>query len=201
MPATDRSVTSLPRLLRDIRACTLCAARLPCGPRPVVQAHPAARVRIIGQAPGRRVHETGIPWDDASGDRLRDWLGLTREQFHDAARVAIVPMAFCYPGRGRSGDNPPSPHCAPRWHAPLETHLRQVRLTLLVGSHAQSRYLGARRKATLGDTVRAWREYLPSGVLPLPHPSPRNEPWRARHPWFERELVGELRALVRSVLA
>ena len=191
---------SLPRLLREIRACTHCAATLPCGARPVVQAHAAARLRIVGQAPGLKVHETGIPWNDASGDRLRDWLGLSMEQFHDPRKVAIVPMAFCYPGRGRSGDNPPSPACAPRWHAALDACLPDVALTLLIGSYAQAWYLGGRRKATLGDTVRAWREYLPSGYLPLPHPSPRNQPWRVKNPWFEQELVGELRVLVRSLL-
>jgi uracil-DNA glycosylase len=145
------------------------------------------------------VHETGIPWDDASGERLRDWLGLTPGQFYDAGKVAIMPVGFCYPGKASSGDNPPRPECAPRWHDRLNAQLACVGLTLLVGGHAQSRYLAGRRKATLGDTVRAWQEYLPSGCLPLPHPSPRNQPWLARNPWFESELVPRIRAAVRSL--
>lgn len=190
---------TLSRLLKEIRACVHCAANLPCGPRPVVQAQAAARLCIVGQAPGRKVHESGIPWDDASGKRLRDWLDLTPAQFYDARNVAIVPMGFCYPGRGRSGDAPPRPECAPRWHAKLNACLPEVSLTLLIGHYAQRHYLADRRRATLGETVRAWKEYLPSGYLPLPHPSPRNQPWRIRHPWFEAELLPELRAIVRSL--
>lgn len=190
---------TLSRLLKDIRACVHCAASLPCGPRPVLQAHGTARLRIIGQAPGRKVHESGIPWDDASGDRLRDWLSLTPAQFYDAHKIAIVPMGFCYPGRGRSGDAPPRPECAPRWHDKLNVFLPEVSLTLLIGQYAQRHYLADRCKATLGDTVRAWKEYLPSGYLPLPHPSPRNRPWCIRNAWFEAELLHELRAVVRSL--
>jgi uracil-DNA glycosylase len=142
----------------------------------VVQAGAGARLRIVGQAPGRKVHESGIPWDDASGARLRDWLGLTPEQFYDPEKVAIMPIGFCYPGKAASGDNPPRSECAPRWHDRLGAALPGIGLTLLIGSYAQARYLGARRKATLSDTVQAWREYLPLGHLPLPHPSPRNQP-------------------------
>ncbi|MBS0514957.1 MAG: uracil-DNA glycosylase family protein [Proteobacteria bacterium] len=191
--------TPLSKLLKDIRACTHCAASLPCGPRPVLQAHASARLLIVGQAPGRKVHETGIPWDDASGDTLRDWLGLTPAQFYDASKVAIMPMGFCYPGRGRSGDLPPRPQCAPRWHEKLNARMPGIALTLLVGRYAQVHYLADRRKTTLGDTVKAWKNYFPSGHLPLPHPSPRNRPWCVRNPWFEQELVPELRALVRSL--
>ncbi|HVI99916.1 MAG TPA: uracil-DNA glycosylase family protein [Sphingomonas sp.] len=189
----------LAQLLDDIRACRYCAAHLPDGPRPVLQAGRSARLRIIGQAPGRKVHETGIPWDDPSGDRLRDWLGITTATFYDPQQVAIIPMGFCYPGKARSGDSPPRPECAPRWHDRLNAHLPDIGLTLLVGQYAQAAYLGARRKPTLTDTVKAWEEYLPSGLLPLPHPSPRNRPWLVRNPWFEAALVPHVRAAVRSL--
>lgn len=190
---------SLTKLLEDIRECRHCAENLPCAPRPVVQAARSARLRIVGQAPGRKVHETGIPWDDASGRKLRGWLGLTPAQFHDPAKVAIIPMGFCYPGKAASGDNPPRRECAPRWHAKLDLELPAIGLTVLVGQYAVAHYLAGRRKATLGDTVRAWREYLPSGWLPLPHPSPRNQPWFAKNPWFEAELVPHLHAVIRSL--
>lgn len=189
----------LTQLLGNIRTCTHCADALPCGPRPVLQAHGSARLRIVGQAPGRKVHETGIPWSDASGNRLRDWLGLTPRQFHDPRKVAIVPMGFCYPGKASSGDNPPRPECAPRWHEKLNSHLRHIALTLLVGQHAQVYYLRHQRKGTLSDTVQAWREFVPLGCLPLPHPSPRNQPWLLRNPWFEGELVPELRRIIQAL--
>jgi uracil-DNA glycosylase len=189
----------LAQLLEDIRACRLCADALPSGPRPVLQAGSSARLRIVGQAPGRKVHETGIPWDDASGHRLRSWLGLVPAQFYDSGKVAIVPMGFCYPGKAASGDNPPRRECAPRWHQKLSAELPEIGLTVLVGQYAQAHYLAGRRKATLSDTVRAWQEYLPSGWLPLPHPSPRNRPWLARNPWFEAELVPQVQAAVRSL--
>lgn len=189
----------LDQLLADIRACRHCAEALPCGPRPVVQAGRAAQLRIVGQAPGRKVHESGIPWNDASGERLRAWLGLTADQFYDPQKVAIVPMGFCYPGKAASGDNPPRRECAPRWHARLDAELPHVGLTVLVGHYALSHYLGPRRKATLGDTVRAWRDYLPAGWLPLPHPSPRNQPWLAKNPWFEAELAPRIRAAVAAL--
>ncbi|MFY9833461.1 MAG: uracil-DNA glycosylase family protein [Methylocystis sp.] len=190
---------TLPRLLKEIQACTLCADALPCGPRPVLQAHTSARLCIVGQAPSRKVHETGIPWNDRSGDRLREWLGLTREQFYDPRETAIIPMGFCYPGKASSGDNPPRPECAPRWHETLNARLPDVELTLLVGQHAQAYYLGARRKATLRETIKAWKEFLPRGYLPLPHPSPRNQPWLVRNPWFEEQFVLELRNIIRTM--
>lgn len=190
---------TLPQLLARIGKCALCAPTLPHGPRPVLQAQRQARLRIIGQAPGRKVHETGIPWNDASGDRLRDWLGLAREQFYDPRKIAIMPMGFCYPGKAASGDMPPRPECAPRWHGRLNGHLPEIKLTLLIGRYAQEYYLGPRRKATLGKTVRAWKEYLPLGYLPLAHPSPRNQPWLTQNPWFEKQLVAELRRLVRTL--
>ncbi len=190
---------TLPQLLEDIRACTHCVDILPRGPRPVLQADESARLCIVGQAPGRKVHETGIPWNDPSGNRLRDWLGLTPAQFYDPRKVAIVPMGFCYPGKAASGDNPPPPQCALRWHERLNAHLPNITLTLLIGGYAQARYLGKRRKATLSDTVKAWKEYLPLGYLPLAHPSPRNQPWLVKNPWFEKELVRDLRHAIQSL--
>lgn len=190
----------LSALLAEVRACRLCAAELPLGPRPVVRARPGARLLIVGQAPGTKVHESGIPWNDKSGERLRDWLQTGPEVFYDEARIAIVPMGFCYPGReDRGGDKPPRPECAPTWHPRLRAALPKVELTLLVGLYAQARYLGARRKANLTETVRAWRDYLPA-YLPLPHPSWRNTAWLKRNPWFEAELLPELRARVRALI-
>lgn len=190
---------SLTRLLQDIRACQHCVEHLPCGPRPIVQAHQSARLRIVGQAPGRKVHETGIPWDDRSGDRLRRWLGLTPAQFYNPRKVALVPMGFCYPGKGKSGDNPPRPECASLWHDALAAQLPKITLTLLIGNYAQAYYLSNRRKATLVETVQAWSEYLPLGFLPLPHPSPRNQGWLAKHSWFEDELVPLVQEAVREL--
>lgn len=191
-------MASLPSLLRDIRACTLCAAHLPHGPRPVLQASETARLLIAGQAPGRKVHESGIPFDDASGERLRDWLGLDRDTFYDAARVAIVPMGFCYPGKGKSGDLPPRPECAPAWQAKLAPHLRELRLTLAVGQYAQAWHLP--EASSLTEAVAAWRAHWPR-LLALPHPSPRNNLWLKRNAWFERELVPALREQVARTLA
>lgn len=153
---------------------------------------------IVGQAPGRKVQETGIPWNDPSGDRLRDWLQLTKEEFYDESRIAIVPAGFCYPGKGKSGDLPPRPECAPLWHPPLRAALPKITLTLLVGSYAQEYYLGERRKETLSDTVRAYAEYLPE-YLPLPHPSPRNRLWLRQRPWFEKEVLPVLRQHISAL--
>lgn len=185
-------------LLREVRACTLCAAHLPLGPRPVLQLHPAARILVASQAPGRKVHETGVPFDDASGDRLRDWLGLTREAFYDATRIAIVPIGLCYPGQGASGDLPPRPECAPRWRAPLLACLTRLQLTLVIGQYAIAWHL-PQRHAGVTDAVRAWRDHWPT-LMPLPHPSPTNNRWFAQHRWFEAELVPRLRARVAEVL-
>ena len=190
----------LSALLAEIRACRLCEAELPLGPRPVLRARPGARLLIVGQAPGTKVHESGIPWNDKSGERLRDWLQTEPEIFYDEARIAIVPMGFCYPGReDRGGDKPPRPECAPAWHPRLQAALPKVELTLLVGLYAQARYLGEERKANLTETVRAWRDYLPA-YLPLPHPSWRNTAWLKRNPWFETELLPELRTRVRALI-
>lgn len=194
------SARALERLLREVAGCTACAAHLPHAPRPVVRVGAGARVLIIGQAPGRRVHATGIPWNDPSGVRLRAWLEVDEATFYDTSRFAIVPMGFCYPGHGASGDLPPRPECAPLWHAQLLAHLPHVRLTLLLSRYAAAHYLGARIQPTVAETVRAWREYAPE-FLPLPHPSPRNNLWLRKHPWFERELLPELRRRVREALA
>ncbi len=189
---------SLEDILAAARACRVCAAHLPLGPRPVLRAEGPARLMIIGQAPGTRVHESGVPWDDRSGARLRDWLAMPGAVFYDASRVAIVPMGFCYPGvDAKGGDKPPRPECAPLWHPPLRAALDQVDLTLLVGLYAQRHYLGKRRRKTLTETVRHWRDYLPE-FLPLPHPSWRNTAWLKKNPWFERELLPELRQKVRE---
>ncbi|HEX6978721.1 MAG TPA: uracil-DNA glycosylase family protein [Alphaproteobacteria bacterium] len=191
----------LEALLREVRACRQCAAHLPLGPRPVVRMAATARLMIIGQAPGTRVHETGLPWNDRSGDVLRGWLGIDRDTFYDAARIAIMPMGLCYPGRDiRGGDNPPRPECAPRWHDRLLRHLPQIRLTLLVGQYAQAHYLGGRRQKSLTETVRHFRDYLPDAFV-LPHPSWRNTVWRRRHPWFDAEVLPELRRRVAAALA
>ena len=193
------SQRSLTHLLKEIRACTLCSESLPHGPRPVLAAQRDARILIIGQAPGRKVHESGIPWDDASGQRLRDWLGVERETFYDARRIAILPMGFCFPGTGRSGDLPPRPECAEAWHERLLTELPNIELTLLFGQYAQAHYLDLPKGRTLTETVRAWRDHRPRN-LPLPHPSPRNNIWLRKNPWFEEELVPYLRRRVRRAL-
>ena len=190
----------LPLLLSEIRACRLCEKYLPHGSRPVVQASASSRLLIVGQAPGRRVHETGIPWNDPSGDRLRAWLGIPRELFYDERCIAIVPTGFCYPGKGKSGDLPPRPECAPAWHPHLLAAMPEVQLTLLIGRHAQEYYLRENGKATLTGTVAAYEDYLPSH-FPLPHPSPRNQAWWKANPWFEREVLPALRRRVASLLA
>lgn len=195
-----RDVPSFEALLAEIRACRICTAHLPLGPRPVVQASPQSRLLIVSQAPGRRVHDTGIPFNDASGDRLRAWLGIDKKVFYDAAKIAIAPMGFCFPGTGKGGDLPPRPECAPTWHPRLLPRLEQVRLTLAIGQYAQAGLLGNQRGRTLTDTVLAWREHLARGVLPLPHPSPRNQFWLMRNPWFEAELLPELRRQVELAL-
>jgi len=188
------------KLLAEIRACRICAAHLPLGPRPVLQASATSRLLIVSQAPGRKVHETGIPFNDPSGDRLRDWLGIDKAAFYDAGRVAIVPMGFCFPGTGRGGDLPPRPECAPAWHPRLLPLLKQVQLTLVIGQYAQAGLLGVARGTRLTDTVQAWRDHLAHGRLPLPHPSPRNRLWLARNPWFETELLPVLRERVAAAL-
>lgn len=183
-------------LLKEIRACAVCAHALAAGPRPVVQFGSRSRVVIIGQAPGARVHESGVPWQDDSGNRLRDWTGLTAGDFYDPAKVALVPMGFCYPGKGRSGDLPPRPECAPLWHDRVLATLKHVRLTLLVGSYAQARYL---TKQSLTETVRSFEDHGPA-FFPLPHPSWRSGLWMRRNPWFEKDVLPALRAALGKAL-
>ena len=190
----------LNKLLARIRDCRLCEDNLPLGPRPVLRAQPASRILIIGQAPGTRVHKSGIPWNDRSGDVLRNWLDIDKSAFYDDTRIAIIPMGFCYPGiNRRSGDNPPRPECAETWHDTLLAKLPNIELTLLVGMYAQARYLARDRKQTLTDTVAAWRDYGQK-YLPLPHPSWRNLHWRHKNPWFEEEVVPVLRSRVHALL-
>lgn len=191
-------MTRLERLSQEARACRICEAHLPLGPRPVFRVSGSSRLLIIGQAPGRLVHETGIPWNDRSGDRLRDWLGIDRETFYDQRRIAIVPMGFCYPGVDRNGgDNPPRPECAPAWQARFLALMPRIELTLLVGSYAQAFHLG-RGRASMTETVAAWRKH-PGHLLPLPHPSWRNTAWLKRNPWFERDLLPVLRRRVAAL--
>ncbi|MEG0636536.1 MULTISPECIES: uracil-DNA glycosylase family protein [Diaphorobacter] len=190
---------SLEALLREVRACKICSASLPMDPRPVLQCHGSARILIVGQAPGRKVHESGIPFQDASGERLRSWLGVTSEIFYDERRVAILPMGFCFPGTGVSGDLPPRPECAPAWRNKLLKHLKSVQLTLVIGQFAHDYHL-PNAGSTVTEVVQSWRMHLPS-VIPLPHPSPRNNRWLARNPWFEAELLPVLRKRVALSLS
>ncbi len=190
----------LVRLLDEIRLCRICEAELPLGPRPTLRARATAKVLVVGQAPGTRVHETGIPWNDPSGDRLRSWMQLDREAFYDESRIAIVPMGFCYPGKDpRGGDLPPRWECSEHWHVRVLELLPEIRLTLLFGRYAQQYFLGENLKKDLTSTVRAWREYAPR-FLPMPHPSPRNIGWLKRNPWFKDEVVPELRRRLAAYL-
>lgn len=195
----DLKHPTLDALLAAVRACRACEAHLPLGPRPVLRAARTARILIVGQAPGARVHRTGIPWDDPSGERLRAWMGVDEAVFYDESLIAIIPMGYCYPGRGNGGDLPPRPECAELWLDQLLAELPSIDLTLLIGRHAQRHFLGRRRKPSLAATVDAWRDYAPA-FIPLPHPSPRNTPWLRRHPGFERRLLPELRRRVRAAL-
>ena len=193
------ALSSLPTLLAEIANCTLCAEHLPLGPRPVLQLHPQARILIAAQAPGRKVHEAGMPFADASGQRLREWLGVTPEIFYDPCRIAIVPMGFCFPGKGTSGDKPPRRECAPAWRQKLLPYLRDVQLTLVIGQYAQAWHLPD-ASASVTAAVAAWRDHWPT-VVPLPHPSPRNNPWLKRNPWFERDLLPLLRTRVAELVS
>lgn len=190
----------LDRLFAEIQSCRICTEHLPLGPRPLLRVSTTARLAICAQAPGTRAHVAGLTFDDASGDRLRDWLGLDRTQFYDAARVAVVPMGFCYPGTApRGGDHPPRPECAPAWRRQVFELMPQIELKLLVGTYAQAWHLGQRRRASLTETVAAWREYLPD-CLPLPHPSWRNTGWIKAHPWFSAELLPYLKERVQELV-
>lgn len=189
--------SDLSRLLQDVRACQLCRGKIP-EPRPVLRAAASARVLIIGQAPGTRVHASGIPWNDASGERLRAWMNVDQDCFYDSSRIAIIPMGLCYPGKGKSGDLPPRPECAVTWHKALLDHLPNIECTLLIGSYAQQYYLPDAHR-TLTQRVQHWRDYAPSRFV-LPHPSPRNQLWLKRNPWFENEVVPALRTRLQPLL-
>ncbi|PXX90900.1 uracil-DNA glycosylase [Marinobacter vulgaris] len=186
-------------LVAKVRQCRICESQLPLEPRPVIQISRASRILVVGQAPGRRVHETGLPFNDPSGDRLRDWMGITRGTFYDEEQLAILPMGFCYPGTGKSGDLPPRPECAPAWRELLLERLEHIELTLAIGQYAHAWHLPG-KKLPVTERVRRWRELWPD-ILPLPHPSPRNNLWLRRNPWFEEEVIPQLRKRVADILA
>ncbi len=189
----------LENLLKEIRKCTYCSQHLLLGPNPVVEAHQDSKILIIGQAPGTKVHASGVPWDDASGKRLREWMQIGLETFYDPSKIAIVPMGFCYPGRGKGEDLPPRKECAPLWHQKLLDQLPKLQLILLIGQYAQQYYLKNERKKNLTETVRSFKEYLPL-YFPLVHPSPRNQIWMKKNEWFENEVVPILRSSVNTAL-
>ncbi|TQV85423.1 uracil-DNA glycosylase family protein [Aliikangiella coralliicola] len=189
----------LDTLKSEISQCRLCESNLPLGPNPVFRASVSAKILIAAQAPGTRVHETGIPFNDPSGVRLRDWLGVDDDTFYDASKIAIIPMGFCYPGKGKSGDLPPRLECSQTWHKKLLPLLPNIQLTLTIGQYSQRYYLGKNMKRNLTETVRAWKEFAPD-IIPLPHPSPRNNIWLKKNPWFEREIVGHLKQRVNTLI-
>lgn len=189
---------ALRTLLPQVRACRLCEHVLPFGPRPVVQISRSATILIAGQAPGRRVHNTGIPFDDPSGDRLREWMGIDRDTFYNDKKIALLPMGFCYPGTGDNGDLPPRPECAPAWREALLANLPKLQLTIVLGQYAQAYHL-KNGKLSVTEAVRAWKSCWPD-QLPLPHPSPRNQMWVKKNPWFEKEVLPALRKRVREIL-
>lgn len=186
-------------LLHNISQCTICKAHLPLGPRPVATAHINSKIVIIGQAPGTKVHESGIPWDDQSGKKLRQWLNVTDEQFYNTKNFAIIPMGFCYPGKGKTGDLPPRPECAPQWHEQLLEKMPNVELVILIGTYAQKYYLKDKAKRNLTETVSSFEGYLPE-YFPIPHPSPTNRFWRAKNPWFEELVVPELQEKIKGII-
>ena len=192
-------MASLSSLLTEVRACTICKAHLPHAPRPIFQLHSKARILIAAQAPGRKVHESGVPFDDASGNRLREWMGVPRGVFHDPEQIAIVPIGLCFPGAGSSGDLPPRRECAPAWREQLLDRLRNLQLTLVIGQYAQAYHFG-KANSSLTQRVQSWRAYWPAAI-PLPHPSGRNNIWLHRNPWFESELLPSLRSRVLEILA
>jgi uracil-DNA glycosylase len=191
---------TLKNLLKEVNDCRLCEEHLPLGPIPVVQAGSQARILIAGQAPGRKVHETGIPFNDPSGVRLRDWMGIDKSIFYDDSKIALLPMGFCYPGTGKSGDLPPRPECADAWREKLLSNLPEIELTLLVGQYGQKYHLGNSRKDNLTKTVKSWKEYWKVGLLPLPHPSPRNNMWLRKNAWFEKDILPALKSRVQKLI-
>lgn len=186
-------------LINEIKGCRVCSKHLPLGINPIFSFTPSSSILIIGQAPGAKVHASGIPWDDASGRQLRFWMGIDEATFYNAKKIALVPMGFCYPGKGSSGDLPPRPECAPLWHTPILSILKKVKLTILIGQYSQRYYLGENARSNLTETVRSYQLYLPK-FLPLPHPSPRNRIWLKKNPWFEKKLVPVLQAKIKGIL-
>lgn len=186
-------------LVQSVLKCSICKDYFDHDPRPVLSIHPSSKILIIGQAPGSKVHESGIPWDDKSGENLRKWMGVDRNQFYDPEKFGIVPMGFCYPGKGKSGDLPPRPECAPQWHQPLLNMMPKIQLTLLIGSYAQRYYLKKSKLKTLTETVKNYKTYLPE-YLPLVHPSPRNFIWMRKNPWFESDLVPQLQQIIQNLI-
>jgi uracil-DNA glycosylase len=196
---STRNLKKFIRLTEEIRRCTICSEHLPLGPRPVFQAHPDAKILVVGQAPGTAVHKSGVPFDDPSGDRLRGWMGIDKDTFYDPTKLAIIPMGFCYPGRGKGGDLPPRPECAARWRRDLLSNLKQVELTLAIGRYALDWHLAPTKSKTLAEIVADWSQTWPD-IVPLPHPSPRNTMWLRRNPWVEAELIPRLRKRIKRLL-
>jgi uracil-DNA glycosylase len=192
-------IESFNQLINQVRQCNACKNYLPLGPRPIIQAHSKAKLLIIGQAPSVKVHETGIPWNDASGERLREWLGISRETFYDEKKIAILPMGFCYPGKGKRGDLPPRKECFDLWHNKLLSNMPKLELILLLGSYAHKSYLKKDRKNSLTETVRAWKEYSPR-YIPFPHPSPLNNIWLHKNTWFIENMLPSIREIIKSLL-
>jgi uracil-DNA glycosylase len=186
-------------LLQNIRQCVICKVHLPLGPRPVLTAHPTSKIVIIGQAPGIKVHASGIAWKDQSGKKLRQWLNISDEDFYDTEKFAIIPMGFCYPGKGKTGDLPPRQECAPEWHQQLLDKMSNVELVILIGTYAQRYYLKGKAKKNLTETVGKYKSYLPT-YFPIPHPSPTNRFWRSKNPWFEELIVPELQKKIKEIL-
>ncbi len=186
-------------LINEIEKCKICEPQLLLGARPVLAAHPKSKIAIIGQAPGTKVHNSGIPWDDESGENLRRWMSIDNETFYDPEQIAIIPMGFCYPGKGKSGDLPPRKECAPLWHELLFEQLKELELVLLIGKYAQDYYLKEQAQKTLTETVKNFKTYLPNHFV-LPHPSPRNNIWQAKNEWFGKEVLPELQAKVKAIL-
>jgi len=186
-------------LLSDVKECVLCEKYLPHGVRPILQVNPNAKILIAGQAPGRKVHESGVPFDDASGDRLRDWMNVSKETFYDSNKIAILPMGFCYPGKGKSGDFPPRQECKPAWREQLLEQFPNIEMVLVLGKYAQTYHFG-KTNSSLTELVKSWETYWPNKV-PLPHPSPRNNIWLSKNRWFEKDLIPSLQNQCRKILA
>ena len=187
------------KILNEINQCKICESQLVNGCRPVATAHPESKIILIGQAPGLAVHLSGIPWDDKSGANLRNWMGIDKDKFYDTQKIAIIPMGFCYPGKGKTGDLPPRKECAPQWHNQLINQINNPELIILVGKYAQDYYLGGAAEKNLTETVRNFKVYLPKYFV-LPHPSPRNNIWKAKHEWFERDVLPEFKAIISTLI-